>query len=226
MKLFRLDHIRLASVVAAGLLWLIAGSAGAAILQRSGCKGCERPRLGREIRHQAGCAEGARRRRRGYHRFRRRGGGQGCARERFLAAYDAKRSVKVAGKRATLIIGAEDFPFPIPLIRTRTGWEFDTAEGRKEILYRRIGRNELDTIQTVLAFFDAENEYADKQITATASAPMRGSGLSPVPTRKTVCIGPRTITKVRSANSPRRRTLKATRPVLDRSPITATTTAS
>jgi hypothetical protein len=84
------------------------------------------------------------------------------ARDKFLAAYDAKHSVKVDGKKAELIIGADDFPFPIPLVRAKTGWEFDSAQGRQEILYRRIGRNELDTIQTCLAFVDAEDEYADK----------------------------------------------------------------
>jgi hypothetical protein len=85
-----------------------------------------------------------------------------AARDKFAAAYDAKHSVKVDGKRATLILGGEDFPFPVPLIHTKGGWEFDADEGRKEIVYRRIGRNELDTIQTCLAFVDAENEYADK----------------------------------------------------------------
>jgi hypothetical protein len=84
------------------------------------------------------------------------------ARNKFVSAYDAKHSVNVDGKKASLIIGADDFPFPIPLIHTKTGWEFDTAEGRQEILYRRIGRNELDTIQTCLAFVDAEDEYAEK----------------------------------------------------------------
>lgn len=84
------------------------------------------------------------------------------ARAKFLSAYDARHSVKVDGKRASLIVGADDFPFPIPIIHTKSGWEFDTAEGRKEILYRRIGRNELDAIQTCLAFVDAENEYAGK----------------------------------------------------------------
>jgi len=83
-------------------------------------------------------------------------------RNKFIAAYDAKHSIKVDGKRATMIIGADDFPVPIPLIHTKTGWEFDTAEGAKEILYRRIGRNELDAIQTSLAFVDAEYEYAEK----------------------------------------------------------------
>lgn len=84
-----------------------------------------------------------------------------AAREKFLAAYDAKHAVKVDGSKASLIIGADDFPFPIPLIHGKAGWEFDTAEGRQEILYRRIGRNELDTIQTCLAFVDAEDDYAD-----------------------------------------------------------------
>lgn len=84
------------------------------------------------------------------------------ARGKFISAYDAKHSVKVDGKKATLIIGADDFPFPVPLVHNKAGWEFDTGEGRREILYRRIGRNELDTIQTILAFVDAEDEYADK----------------------------------------------------------------
>jgi len=84
------------------------------------------------------------------------------ARSKFTSAYDARHSVKVDGKKASLIVGPDDFPFPIPLVRSKAGWEFDTDEGRKEILFRRIGRNELDTIQTCLAFVDAENEYADK----------------------------------------------------------------
>jgi hypothetical protein len=49
--------------------------------------------------------------------------------------------------------------------RLRTGWEFDAAAGRIEILYRRIGRNEPDAIQTCLAFVDAQNEYAEKDRT-------------------------------------------------------------
>jgi Protein of unknown function (DUF2950) len=90
------------------------------------------------------------------------------AREKFLATYDAKHAVKVDGKSGTLILGADDFPFPIPLIRAEAGWQFDAVAGRQEVLYRRIGRNELDTIQTLLAIVDAEHEYADKD---------RGEGL-------------------------------------------------
>jgi hypothetical protein len=84
------------------------------------------------------------------------------ARGKFISAYDTRHSVRIDGKKATLIIGADDFPFPVPLIHSKIGWAFDTAEGRQEILYRRIGRNELDTIQTCLAFVDAEDDYADK----------------------------------------------------------------
>jgi Protein of unknown function (DUF2950) len=84
-------------------------------------------------------------------------------RQRFTTAYDARHSIKAEGNRkATLIVGNDDFPFPIPLFNTKSGWEFDTDAGRIEILYRRIGRNELDAIQTCLAFVDAENEYAEK----------------------------------------------------------------
>jgi Protein of unknown function (DUF2950) len=108
-------------------------------------------------------------------------------RQRFLSAYEAKHSIKAEGnKKATLILGADDFPFPIPLINNRDGWEFDSAAGRLEILYRRIGRNELDAIQTCLAFVDAENEYADKDRTGDgagiyaqriASSPGKKDGL-------------------------------------------------
>ena len=82
---------------------------------------------------------------------------------RFTSVYDAKHSIKTEGnKKGTLILGNEDFPFPIPLVNTKTGWQFDTDEGRIEVLRRRIGRNELDAIQTALAYVDAQNEYADK----------------------------------------------------------------
>jgi hypothetical protein len=86
-----------------------------------------------------------------------------ASRQRFTSMYDARHSIKAEGnKKATLILGADDFPFPIPLVNTKAGWEFDTDEGRIEVLYRRIGRNELDAIQTALAYVDAQNEYADK----------------------------------------------------------------
>jgi hypothetical protein len=84
-------------------------------------------------------------------------------RQRFTSMYDAKHSIKAEGnKKAMLMMGPDDFPFPIPLVNTKNGWEFNTDQGRIEVLYRRIGRNELDAIQTALAYVDAQNEYADK----------------------------------------------------------------
>jgi hypothetical protein len=94
-----------------------------------------------------------------------------AARQIFLAAYDAKHQVTVEGDRkATLIIGPEEFPFPIPLVRKDGTWRFDTGTGRLEILYRRIGRNELDAIQACLAYVDAQDEYADKDRTGAGVA--------------------------------------------------------
>lgn len=84
-------------------------------------------------------------------------------RQRFTSMYDAKHGIKAEGnKSATLVLGPDDFPFPIPLVNAKAGWQFDTDEGRIEVLRRRIGRNELDAIQTALAFVDAQGEYADK----------------------------------------------------------------
>lgn len=83
-------------------------------------------------------------------------------RKAFVTAYDAKHSIKQeSGKPATLIIGQDDFPFPIPLVQKNGSWSFDTKAGREEVLYRRIGRNELAAIQAALAYVDAQNEYAD-----------------------------------------------------------------
>jgi len=90
-----------------------------------------------------------------------------ATRKRFVELYDAKHEIAMKGERkAILIVGGNDYPFPIPLERVKSGlWSFDTVEGRDEILYRRIGRNELDAIQTCLAYVDAQNEYAEKDRT-------------------------------------------------------------
>jgi len=89
-------------------------------------------------------------------------------RQKFAAAYDTKHQIAMVGdNKATLIIGQEDFPLPIPLVRKDGMWRFDTAAGRQEILARRIGRNELDTIQACLAYVDAQNDYAAKDRTGT-----------------------------------------------------------
>lgn len=91
-------------------------------------------------------------------------------RKKFVETYDAKHQMKMDGDAtATLIIGPEDFPVPIPLVRKGDAWQFDTAAGRQEILARRIGRNELDAIQSSLAYVDAQNEYAAKDRTGAGS---------------------------------------------------------
>ncbi len=92
-------------------------------------------------------------------------------RQKFLAAFDAKHEMKMEGDdKAVMIIGNQDFPFPIPLLRKGAAWKFDTAAGRLEILYRRIGRNEINAIKTCLAYVDAQNEYAEKDRTGAGSA--------------------------------------------------------
>ena len=74
-----------------------------------------------------------------------------AARKRVLDAYDAAHRISSEGAdKAVLTIGTEDWPFPIPLVRKDGSWSFDTAAGREEILARRIGRNELSTIQADL----------------------------------------------------------------------------
>jgi hypothetical protein len=89
-----------------------------------------------------------------------------AVRQRFVASYEAKHQIAMGGdNKATLVIGDKDYPFPIPLIRKSGLWSFDTDTGRREILFRRIGHNELDAIQTSLAYVDAQNEYADKDRT-------------------------------------------------------------
>lgn len=80
---------------------------------------------------------------------------------KFLAAYDRKNEIgKDGDTRATLIVGDDHWPFPAPLVNKGGQWVFDAAAGREEIINRRIGHNELDTLQTLLAIVDAQREYA------------------------------------------------------------------
>jgi hypothetical protein len=64
---------------------------------------------------------------------------------------------------ATLSIGTEDWPMPIPLIQQEGKWRFDSEAGRQEILNRRIGHNELDAIQMCLGYVEAQHEYASQK---------------------------------------------------------------
>lgn len=81
------------------------------------------------------------------------------ARERFVAAYDDKHRLEAGGGKVVLVVGRDDFSFPIPIVPDGPSWRFDTAAGREELLNRRIGQNELNIIQVCLAYVDAQREY-------------------------------------------------------------------
>lgn len=83
-------------------------------------------------------------------------------REEFLAAYAESHRLVAEGQDTILLVGKQDWPFPIPLVKRGNAWVFDTAKGKEEILNRRIGENELYTIKTLLAVVDAQREYALK----------------------------------------------------------------
>ena len=80
----------------------------------------------------------------------------------FVAAYDQANRLSTEGENRILIVGKQDWPFPIPIVQKGQSWMFDTEQGKQEVLNRRIGGNELFTIQTLLAVVDAEREYAMK----------------------------------------------------------------
>lgn len=81
--------------------------------------------------------------------------------EEFVRLYDEANRLEPAGDKKLIVhVGKNDWPFPIPIVKVGESWRFDTKQGREEILHRRIGENELDTIQTCLAFVDAQREYA------------------------------------------------------------------
>jgi hypothetical protein len=83
-------------------------------------------------------------------------------RDQFVAGYEAKHQVTPDGAdRAILVIGDKDWPLPIPLVKDKDKWRFDSAAGREEVLYRRVGENEDYAIEVALAYVDAQREYAD-----------------------------------------------------------------
>ena len=74
-----------------------------------------------------------------------------------------KNSIEMDKKdpnRAILLVGNDDFPLPIPIVKRKGKWSFDTKVGREEILNRRIGANELNAIQICRGFVEAQKEYA------------------------------------------------------------------
>ncbi len=85
------------------------------------------------------------------------------ARARFVnAADEATRFSKPDHKTVRVVIGKDKWTFPVPMVKSGKEWIFSTKEGKDEILTRRIGRNELNTIQFSLAYVAAQREYAAK----------------------------------------------------------------
>jgi hypothetical protein len=81
----------------------------------------------------------------------------------FVAEAHEKKSVSVdskTGNRAFLLVGNEDWPFPVPIVKRGDKWSFDAKAGRQELLYRRIGANELDAISICHGYVEAQHDYA------------------------------------------------------------------
>jgi hypothetical protein len=84
----------------------------------------------------------------------------------FAAQAKEKTSVSVDphnGTRAFVLVGDEDWPFPVPLVKRNGKWFFDSKAGRQELLYRRIGANELDAIEVCHGYVEAQYDYALQQ---------------------------------------------------------------
>jgi len=83
--------------------------------------------------------------------------------QKFAAEARTKMELSVdptTKRRAFITVGDEDWPFPVPIVKTGTNWSFDSKAGLHEILLRRIGRNELDAIEVARGFVEAQHEYA------------------------------------------------------------------
>ena len=83
--------------------------------------------------------------------------------KQFMEQARTKMTVSIDPKtktRAFILVGKDEWPFPVPLVKSGTTWSFDSKAGLNEILYRRIGRNELDAIQIAHGFVEAQDEYA------------------------------------------------------------------
>ena len=83
----------------------------------------------------------------------------------FVAKAKEKTQVSIDPKtrtRAFLLVGNDDWPFPIPIVKRGPKWSFDTAAGKREILNRRVGANELDAIAICRGYVEAQHEYALK----------------------------------------------------------------
>lgn len=82
-------------------------------------------------------------------------------RTNFVALYDVHHRLVSAGTaKMTLVVGKNEWPLPIPLVKSNGAWKFDSTDGAKELLYRRIGSNELAAIKVCQAIRQAQLDYA------------------------------------------------------------------
>jgi hypothetical protein len=84
----------------------------------------------------------------------------------FAAKAKEKSSIEIGKKdpnRAMLLVGNDAFPLPIPIVKRKGKWLFDTKVGREEILNRRVGANELNAIEICRGFVEAQHEYAQEK---------------------------------------------------------------
>jgi hypothetical protein len=85
------------------------------------------------------------------------------ARNDFVSRYQEMHRLEYDDQgRVILYIGAENWPVPLPLVKKNGGWAFDTAAGKEELLFRRVGRNELFAIKVLEDLADAQTEYASE----------------------------------------------------------------
>jgi hypothetical protein len=83
-------------------------------------------------------------------------------RAEFVGLAQEKTRIEALGEnKAILHVGNNDWPFPIPIVKTGESWQFDAEQGYQEILNRRIGRNELSTIAAIRGYVEAQFEYAN-----------------------------------------------------------------
>ena len=83
------------------------------------------------------------------------------ARDRFTKAYDEEHRLENIGtNKVVLHVGNHDWPWPVPVVKEGNRWRFDTRAGIKEIIARRIGKNEVSAVQVCLAYVDSQLEYA------------------------------------------------------------------
>ncbi|CAH2030250.1 DUF2950 domain-containing protein [Trichlorobacter ammonificans] len=86
-----------------------------------------------------------------------------AGRDRFVAAYDHKHRITPQGPTAMILqIGNDDWSLPIPIVRKRGGWAFDIGTGKREMLKRRIGRNELRALELLERYVAAQHDYAGR----------------------------------------------------------------